>query len=1142
MNIIHRLSLAAAITVTIAATPFQTASAEQSPLAQGHWVKISVTENGIHQITFDQLRQWGFENPSEVAVYGFGGTPFWNCFTPASFTDDLPQTYSIVDDSRILFYGESNVRDAFTYRSNTAPGLLPERNNAATAGYYLLTDSRPRETVEPHPFSYKVANYITSHDCIVLQEEETWNPGIFGQSLAGHNFYDDPDHTFTFTTPLYDRETSSTSNIYSTNAIWGAGKNLKVTDTYTKGTAPYSITYTLRNTDNVNGLIYDNTSTKSTAYRYSSVDPSVETYTYTVKGDDAGSFTWLCNDYIGIHYPRKNIIRGDEMTFHFRSIPAGQRVKFTEANPRTLVWDIVNSYSVRPYESTFDSSTGTLLVVNPTYYSYNSYLISARMIAFDPAARHREVKFEGTVENSDLHSMAAPELVIISTPLLLPQAQRLAALHREYLGQTVEVLTPEAIYNEFSSGTPSPNAIRRFLAHLKNREGSELKHVLMFGPASTDLRGNSGTARFLKEQDNLLPTYPTMSADRATSQIRGFSSDAYFGVLDNSITDESKFLGAPMDINVGRIPAMTGHDADVAVEKIRRYLTETPSTDAVNRALLFSEDLDAHSHFTDAENVSNEIDSETLTVTKVKAYAALYSATVTRSIIEQALRMGVGYLDFSGHGKTDSFTKQDIWNTGLIQKTEYGVFPLAMLATCHSYTFDELTSSVGQQMVFAPNGGSIATIGAGRTVYEAKNHALNQVVSRYYASSSPQYTYLGDIYREAVNLLNRLNPSDATLHNNNRCYNFCGDPALPKMGAADNSVTINRVDGKEFLPYFNADIEPLTPVEVTGSVTDADGGIDTSFNGQLYLTVYEAGRIAQTTDIPSSVTECIVDEDQLASVVFNVVQGQFSGTLTVPVPQRERLAADTLNINCNRITLLAVSEDGKTKRKNAYRNLRVGRNVPENIADTDAPVIESLYIDSPDFADGDAVADEFTVYAVVSPDASGLKITTGGVGGSSRLLIDGSRIIPVLGSMLSTLPDGSILITVPVNTITDGRHTATINVSDNCGNSASSTVGFTVVNVPATASLTVAEHPARIQATIGLSHSFAGEPTGRLVIEDHAGNTVFTRDNATFPFEWDLTDGETPVADGTYSAYAILNSAKQYGSTPKINITVVQKQ
>ncbi|MEG1587660.1 MAG: hypothetical protein RR346_12385, partial [Bacteroidales bacterium] len=64
--------------------------ANSSVLAQGRWVRISIQETGIYQITDAELRKMGFSDPSKVGVYGFGGNMIDEAFSKAHI-DDLPE-------------------------------------------------------------------------------------------------------------------------------------------------------------------------------------------------------------------------------------------------------------------------------------------------------------------------------------------------------------------------------------------------------------------------------------------------------------------------------------------------------------------------------------------------------------------------------------------------------------------------------------------------------------------------------------------------------------------------------------------------------------------------------------------------------------------------------------------------------------------------------------------------------------------------------------------------------------------------------------------------------------------------------------------------------------------------------------------
>ena len=78
--------------------------AKSSVLKQGHWVKISVAESGMHLVSVSELRAWGFDNPEKVRVYGYGGKRIPDRLSVDNYTDDLPMVQSELTKRGIVFY------------------------------------------------------------------------------------------------------------------------------------------------------------------------------------------------------------------------------------------------------------------------------------------------------------------------------------------------------------------------------------------------------------------------------------------------------------------------------------------------------------------------------------------------------------------------------------------------------------------------------------------------------------------------------------------------------------------------------------------------------------------------------------------------------------------------------------------------------------------------------------------------------------------------------------------------------------------------------------------------------------------------------------------------------------------------------
>lgn len=1119
----------------------------QSPFAEGRWVKIRVDETGIQQITFDQLRQWGFSEPEKVTVYGFGGAAMASCWTPADMPDALPQQYSITRDNRIFFYGESGSRTALIFRDQRIePGVAPLRNNASQAGYYFLTDSRARETVSTIPYTVMSTTITNCHTSIQIVDHNDMIPTGLGQHYYSYNLLDRPDHRQSYEFSLPDRKTDVSDKVNITNVVGATGSSPTFTRTFSNGSTLSSSTLSLSSKSSE--LTFDNNYGKSSAYSSYSLDPSLDTYSYSVTPSTSGDITWAGVYYTGIHYMRSNVLRDPQMTMIFRSVEKGDPI-FIDKSGRSSniqVWKIESACKVRPF-NTHDNSTGGMYFTPDKDYQFAaiseaqaSYM---RVVAFDPSDTQYEVAYAGEVSDAGLYD-EVPQLLIVTSELCAPQAERLAEIHRQYLNHTVKVVKEADIFNEFSSGTPAVNALRRYAGWLASQPESKFRHILIFGATSNDLRGLNGTAALLRSQGNLTLTYPTYNHENQRSNIKSYTSDIYFGIVDKDMRSERAFLTSHAKVNVGRIPAQDLSQATLAVDKIYNYLTRQPDSDVVNRVLLLSDAGDGHSHLNNSEGVYQQFADNDPGTTTVKVYNAFYplltsKAPMVTAALTQALQMGVGMFNFSGHGKPDAFTRQNVWTLADNKAVDYTLFPIGVFATCDSYMFDQLITSLAEEMVFKPNGGVIAAIGACRTVYEAKNQSLNREIGRLY-SLATDATTTGDLFREAVNNVISSFPTDMQLLTNDRCYNLCGDPALPLYTASRNGVGIVSINSEPYGSSAMTTLNALSPNTIEGVIyaSDGTGAIDTGFNGEVILTLYESPRYIATTDNTSSTANILVDEDQIVSVKAPVTDGHFSLSLTTPMPTRGTVEGHEYN----RMTMLAISDDNRRRLKGHTTGLIISREYPGEIADTEAPAIESFYIDDQEFNDGDAVAGSLTFRAVVGADPSGLRLSTGSIGGSIRIVIDGSRILPVLGSAISFKADGSAEIALDATDFSDGNHQAVLYISDNAGNTASASVNFTVVNRSGSAELAVEESPARIQATISLVHTYPGQPAGRLVIEDTEGNTVKSVDSVTFPYEWDLTDGEKPVADGIYRAYAIFRSGNSFGATPKTEIIVVQKQ
>ena len=174
--------------------------AASSKLSTGTWLKISLdgTEDGIYQITYDQLSKMGFSNPEQVSIYGFGGHPLPEAVNAIPM-DDLPEVaaYRDAENRRILFYGQGTTR----WDYNTSRGFIHRWNTYDTKAYYFLhqkSDENPVAMEELADNPDKASETVSQFDVHWVHEANLVNLGQTGREKYGESFVSNRVQTFDF--------------------------------------------------------------------------------------------------------------------------------------------------------------------------------------------------------------------------------------------------------------------------------------------------------------------------------------------------------------------------------------------------------------------------------------------------------------------------------------------------------------------------------------------------------------------------------------------------------------------------------------------------------------------------------------------------------------------------------------------------------------------------------------------------------------------------------------------------------------------------------------------------------------------------------------------------------------------------------
>lgn len=1134
--------------------------ATESKLASGHWVKVKVTETGMQQLTFDQLRAMGFSDPGKVAVYGYPGMQLRDFAFSSSMPDDLPAVASAIYGDKLVFFGVGRGMVTLTkYGASGTNHIDLLRNVYGLASYYYLTDSQPAERVALSQGEFAGTTPVTSAYGYAVHDFTEHYPGI-GALLFSESFHQSPLEV-EFRLPGL---TDARANIMTSLAVAG------------------QMPYANRATVDINGSSNEfqitgfGGDTSYWHFRYSSIrNPSFDNigktdddlYKLTLSvPSPSDDMTGAMCDYVGVRYLRSTTV-GNEPQQHMvlSQTTPGMGVALTEAGDNIKVWSVSPDAAPVEYEVAPLGDTGMKGVVTTSTLNWDSQVPGLDLLVFDPSAELYTPAIEGDVKPSNLHADTTPDMIIVTNDRTYDEGCRMADAHREHnpLVNDVKVVRFSDLMDEFASGQYHPMALRRYIKMLYDRDPSKLKGVFILSSAEMDNTGVSvngglealvkGFVPMLECEDVKYYNFGREPDTYGTDAIYGMLSDKFYynkGSWDNSKGVE-QFLRSLLYINVGRVPAADAVQASQYIDKAIRHLTSPSSKPMWNRCLLLAGAGDSNDFFTQGIAVNSMINGSSTAAAKAPSvvvsdlYMSLYPANsastlrISQNRIQQQLTRGSGMFVYFGHSLQHNIIGDgNTWSSNLDQSLKIDDTPFTIFATCETMVFDKATSSLQSDMLLNPTGGMLAGVGPTRPVYANHNkYMAYAVVYNYYNRQAGAAQ--GDVFRMARNHL-CTSPVDFGTSTtatgpyvNHLSYNFGGDPMLP-LYSPDGTVTIDNINGAA--PGSDVSLSPLTEYTIEGSVRNPAGDVDTDFNGTVTVAFYD-GRYERSSD-PSRVDTSnpsltVTLEDMLLQeALFEVRDGRFTGNVTLGAPSYTGLG--------NRVTLFAINDDNSRRAVGNLPGVNISNVIPDDVADISAPRIMEMYADDPSFVNGDQLPASFTLYAKIDGGTAGLPGNSDRLGGTVSVSLDDTRKLPGADGAVQMHPDGTASMALNVSGLADGPHHLKLTVKSITGQSDEREIHFSVMNV-AEAYLLCDEPHLRDKAVFSIKTDLAEDAHGRLIIATPDGRVVYTDPDAslTSPYTWNLDDTEgNPVADGVYNAIFYFNSGRHYGATPPLRIFV----
>ena len=1104
------------------------AQGDSSVLASGSWYRIGVTQTGVYKITPQFLADCGFSTSSmptdQLRVYGNGKgmLPESNAQNPEPELHEIP--LYINDGGDGVFSGNdyalffANGPHQWRYDASNR-SFEHTYNIYSDQAYYFITLMQGSGLrVSNVGYAPTSANYSTAtFDDFQFIENDKYNLVGSGREWFGDlfDFKLSYDYTLQFANVTSDTAYFSTRavarpNIGGTRMIYnvnGAPVTTLVYDTpvSTASGAPYVVEKSIRMPFTVSSPTLNINATYN-----NSINPAAT--------------AWL--DYISIELRRNLAMAGSSLLFRDkRSFSKGgvAEYKLNNAPSGSMIWDVTNIHAPRLIMPTVNGTNLTFLAPSDTLRTF---------VALNGTSFPLPSKI-GAVTNQNLHGLTDVEMVIVAHSSFVAQAERLAEHHRSTQGLNVVVVTPQMVYNEFSSGMQDITAIKLFLRNIykKPDASKSLRYLLLFGDASYDYKNRE------PNDDNFVPIYQSPAS---FSLYSSFCTDDYYGFLDDN--DGKNMLVENLDIGIGRMPVKTVAEATRAVDKVIHYTTNKQSFgDWRNRLLVVADDVDEtweENFLIYTDRIAQELDTIYPDINVEKIYADSYIQIVkagsqrypdVQQDMFRKVERGTLVTSYLGHGGEVGWAKERLLQLDEINSwSNFDNMPVFTTVTCEFTRVDDPKRvSAGEQLFLNASGGAVALVSTMRPVFATTStYIINQQLIRNMVTEvNGQHLSLG----EAVMVTKNMNNTNDGLR-----FALIGDPAM-YLALPEERVVTDEINGKPANVAIVDTLKALSKVVVKGHLEDRNGALLSNFNGILLPTVYDkkAPKSTLLNDGVGKVLNYEAQENVIYRGKASVVNGQFEFEFVVPLDISFAIGAGKISYYA---TDSVIDAGGFNK------SILVG-GLDTSVSLDDTPPLVRVFINDTNFISGGLTNRSPRGLALLS-DENGINTVGTGIGHELLGILDGNTAKPfVLNDYfqadLDDYRSGTVLY--PFFDLEPGEHTLLIRAWDVANNMGQDQITFIVDESAQLALNRVFNYPNpfHTETRFQFEHNRAGEPLEvDIQIFEVNGQRVkriqqelTSEGNRVSQITWDGTsDSGNPIASGLY-VYRVIVKSTVDGST-----------
>jgi hypothetical protein len=1103
-----------------------------SVLAQGPWYNIPVSQSGIYKLTYQNLKDAKIPvdniSLSTIRIFNNGGTELPedpNAARLSDPTENAIYVYNGNTDSTdkfesgdyILFYGKSPREWAYNSPSKTYHHYL---NHYTEANYYFLTyGGQPGKRMTTVQSNNSQPHYVpSSFTCGIACDSELVNLQGSGKKWYGAELQPPSSGGVNPNTIVYLNKLTgldSTQGIIYRASVVARSDASNYFDIYENSTGTLLW--------KVNMSTLGNYTDDTGYYAYSTGTPD-QVGTGNLPDDRSA----LRFSYYSDSKQAQGYVNWFEILYQRKFQAANDILNFNGPDTSAVVFSSIQGFSsnnVKIFDVTDFSNVSMIApasVANGTVaFGYQATAGNPRQFFAVGDNGYLSVSGITQIQNSDLRSqIAGADLIIVTPPDFISQANDLASFKTSYDGLKTIVVKTTDIYDEFSCGIPDPTAIRDYLKYDYTNFQLVPSYVILFGAGTYDYKNR------VSPMPEFVPAYET---DESLDQINSYCTDDFFVQFNSALTPSG--YSSHISMAIGRLPARSADDATVLYNKIKQYESEPDYGSwrslftLVGDAFDGSGNPDIHFETTDAEDglaplIPPEIDTR-------KIYLSLYPTVVSTQGIRKPdaaadlvnqINDGTLVVNFVGHGAPDIWSSAHVFENAVTipQLINLNKLSLFIGATCDFARDDAPNSQSGAELlVLSPKGGAIGVVSATRPVYDENNMDLNKAI-------------LQDLFvRDQQNNPRRIGEAMFQVEQsfygvNDLKYQYVGDPSVG-FGMPRYKATIDSLDGKSLAQLQQ--IRALSKVAIKGTIYHPDGTVWSDLSSTGVLTIYDSQRQVPDPGYPG--TYYTFQGSRLFSGQVSVKGGRFEAMAVIP---KDISYSDTTG----RIEIYfqADGSDGS------------GYTTNVNVGGTDSSVVNnhigpqlSIYFDSTNFKNGDVVPQDPMLIVDLHSD-NGINLSDEGVGHALQATFDGQQSInlaPYYTGEVDSYQDGTVKYPVTLS-LAPGRHTVTVSAFDVFNNSSEASADFDLESSAQLSLMDVYNYPDPFRSSTAFTFrrtavGGAGEPvnvkikvftlSGRLIKTIHS----YGETNTFVKINWDgLDDDGNRLANGVYLYEVIVST------------------